>query len=129
MRILHLPCHKHLNHLFVGGDSFKFRLLGRAFNAPANASWGRNALLNKTHLSSEGRVGNPASRFARCDFLQHLVDLFKGETLSLGDQEVGEEHRDDAERAPHEEDLGGEVRVLCVDEVGSNDGNDLLRCC
>jgi hypothetical protein len=92
-------------------------------------SRGRDALLHKTHFGGECGVGNPGARLAGGDFLQHPVDLFEGETLGLRDEEVGEEHGDDAEGAPHEEDLGREVRVLLVDEVGGNNGNNLLLNC
>jgi hypothetical protein len=115
----------HLNNLLiVRSSSMCFNL--RLFSRISSPSRERNTLLHKTHLRGECRVGDPGAGLAGCDFLQHLVNLFEGETLCLGDQEVRKEDGDDAEGAPHEEDLGGEVRVLCIDEVGGDDGNDLL---
>ena len=61
--------------------------------------------------------------------LEHAVDLLQGETLGLGDEEVGEGEGDEAERAPHEVDLGAEVGVALgrPDEVGGDDTDDLER--
>ena len=79
------------------------------------------------HLSGEGGVGNPFVGGARGGLLQHLVDLLEGETLGLGDEEVGEGEGDAAEGAPHEEDLCAEVglSLLSTDEVGGDDTDDL----
>lgn len=60
------------------------------------------------------------------DLLEHSVDLFERKALGLGHQEVGEENADDAEGAPHEEDLGGQVGVLGIDQVRGDDGNDAV---
>ena len=60
------------------------------------------------------------------NLLEHSVDLFERKTLSLGHQEVGEENADDAEGAPHEEDLGGQVGVLGIDQVRGDDGDDAI---
>jgi hypothetical protein len=85
----------------------------------------RDTLLNETHLSCEGRVRNPFAGIARVDFFKHAVHLFEGQALGLGDQEVGERYADDAERTPHEEDLGGKVGVLLIYQVWGNDGDNL----
>lgn len=50
-----------------------------------------DVLLAKVHLRSEGAVGLPRARGAGCGLLKHLVDLFKGKTLGLRNEEVGEE--------------------------------------
>ena len=49
-----------------------------------------------------------------------LVDLLKGEALSLVDEEVDEGAADDTEATPEEEDLRAEIGVAGtgVDEVG-----------
>lgn len=60
-------------------------------------------------------------------FLQHLVDLLKGETFSLRDQEIGVYKTGGAKSAPKEEDLRPEVAFVRTDKVGSNDGDDLLK--
>jgi hypothetical protein len=41
--------------------------------------------------------------------------LLEGKALRLRNQEICEENADDAEGAPHEEDLGGQVGVLFID--------------
>ena len=102
--------------------SLNLRLLSRvSFLCPGQ----RNALLNETHLSGEGRVGNPCTGMARVDFFKHAVHLFEGQTLSLRDQEVSEQDADDTERTPHEEDLGGEVGVLLIYQVWGDDSDNL----
>lgn len=75
----------------------------------------RDAFLDETHLGSEGGVGDPGSGVARRHFLEHSVDLLEGKALSLRNQEICEENADDAEGAPHEENLGGQVGVLFID--------------
>jgi hypothetical protein len=94
----------YLNDLLAGG-SLRLdlgllggvRLLGRAVD--------RDTLLDETHLSGEGGVGDPGARVAGRHFLEHSVDLLKGEPLGLGHEEVCEENADNTKGAPHEEDL------------------------
>jgi hypothetical protein len=62
--------------------------------------------LGKTHLGGECRMWDPLAGLAGRAFLQHTVNLFKRETLCLRDEKKGKENGDDAEGAPHEEDLG-----------------------
>jgi hypothetical protein len=50
-----------------------------------------NVLLSDVHLTCVGRVGLPLARSAGSSLLQHLVDLLKGKTLGLRNEEVGEE--------------------------------------
>ena len=85
-----------------------------------------DSLLSKTHLSREGRVRNPATRLSWRNLLQHTVNLLERQALGLRNKEVCEEDGDNAEGAPHEEDLGGEVGVLLVDEVWGDDGDDAV---
>lgn len=87
-----------------------------------------DTLLVETHVSSEGGVGHPFGGCPGSGLLEHLVDLFEGETLGFGDEKEGEEEGEDAERAPHEEDLGAEVGIAGVgaDEVGGDDGDDAV---
>jgi len=85
-----------------------------------------DTLLNETHLSSESGVRNPGPRVTRRHFFQHSIDLLEGKPLRLRDQKVREENADDAEGAPHEEDLGGEVSVLFIDQVWRDDGDNTI---
>lgn len=123
--VLSLTGKSDLNYLLVGTNSllFELRLLSRV-NALL-AMHGRT-LLKEAHLSSEGRVRNPFAGVAGADLLKHFVDLLEGETLGLRDKEVGKQNTDDAEGAPHEEDLGAQVGILLVDEVRCNDSDDLF---
>ena len=79
-----------------------------------------------THLVSEGGVGLPASRGAGGGLLHHLVDLLQGQTLGLGDEEVGVDEGAGAEGTPDEEDLGAKVALVGVDHVGGDDGDDAV---
>lgn len=86
------------------------------------------ALLSKTHISSEGTVRHPLARVAGVSLLEHAIDLLECEALGLGNQEVGVDEAEEAERAPDEEDLGAEVGVVGADHVGGDDGDDLHTC-
>jgi hypothetical protein len=75
----------------------------------------------------EADSGHEALALPRlADLAVKLVDLLEGETLSLVDHEVDEGDANEAEAAPHEEDLGLEVGVAgaVVDHVrgGVGDG-------
>lgn len=59
--------------------------------------------MSPTHLRSEGSVRSPLGRCTRCALLQHLVDLLKSKTLGFGDEEVGVDAGNRAERTPNEE--------------------------
>ena len=54
----------------------------------------------------------------------HLVDLLEGETLGLGNQEVGVDESDSAETSPDEEDGGPQVTLILANHVGGDDGDD-----
>jgi len=71
-------------------------------------------------------VGHPFAGVAWRYLLEHSVDLLERKALGLGHQEVGEENADDAEGAPHEEDLGRQVGILGVDQVRGDDGDDAV---
>ena len=70
-------------------------------------------------------MGSPPCRGARSSLLHHLVDLLQGQTLGLGDEEVGVDKGTGAERAPDEEDLGAQVALVVVYHVRGDDRNDL----
>jgi len=101
----------------------KLGLLGRLSTSKARSG---NALLDQAHLGREGRVRNPASGVSGGNFFHHLIDLFEGKTFGLGYEEVGKGYGDDAQGAPHEEDLRSEIRVLLVNEIGSDDCDDAV---
>lgn len=85
-----------------------------------------SGLLGETQLAGESRVRDPLGRSARGGLLHHLVDLLQSKTLGLGDEEVGVDKGASAERAPEEEDLGAEVALVRVDQVGGDDGDDAV---
>lgn len=93
---------------------------------------GRNGhldvLLGEMHLGGESGVGLPLSGGTGSALFQHLIDLLQSKTLGLGNEEEGEEEGDDAETAPHEEDLGAQLgRVRLVgNEVRSDDTDDAV---
>lgn len=81
-------------------------------------------LTRQTQLTSKSAVRLPARALHRADFLQHLIDLLQAEALHLRNEEEGEDDRQNAKRAPQEEDFGAEVGVSLAgaDEVGCDDG-------
>ena len=50
---------------------------------------GQSALVRETHFGRECAVGYPFSGVAGCSLFHHAVDLFKGEALGFGDEDVG----------------------------------------
>lgn len=83
-------------------------------------------LLGHTHLGGICRVRYPLGTGASRGLLEHLVDLFKGKTLGLGDEEVGVDEAAAAETAPDVEDLGTKVTLVLVDHVRGDDGDDAV---
>lgn len=59
-------------------------------------------LLSKVHGLGESLMRLPLGGGTRSSLLQHLVDLLKGKTLGLRDEEVCEQERDAAKATPHE---------------------------
>ena len=88
----------------------------------------QSALVRETHFRSESAVGYPFGGVAGCGLLQHAVDLFEGEALGFGDEDVGVQEAADAEGAPDEENFGAEVALVRVNHVGGDDGDDLGFC-
>jgi hypothetical protein len=87
----------------------------------------RANLFGHSHLRSISAMWNPLSTSHWCCLFQHPVNLFKGETFSLGNQEVCVDKAEDAERAPQEEDLGSEINstTSCRSDIRSDDSDDL----
>jgi hypothetical protein len=83
---------------------------------------GGAALLEAALDESVGRA--PLGRGPGGGLGHHLVDLLEGETLCLGDEEVGVDEGDGAEAAPDEEDGRLEVTLVGADHVGGDDGDD-----
>jgi len=83
-----------------------------------------------THLAlvagtgSVGGVRSPLAGGTGSGLLEHAVDLLKGETLGLGDEEIGVDEGEGAETSPDEEDAGLEITVLSADHVRGDDGDD-----
>lgn len=74
-------------------------------------------------------AGSPVLRFAgNLNFVIELVNLLKGETLGLVDEEVDESNADEAAPEPDKEDLGLEVGLAAavIDEVGSRVSCNML---
>ena len=70
------------------------------------------------------RVRDPLSRVARRRLLEHAVDLLQTEALCLGDEQVSEQDAEGTRGAPDEEDLGLEVAVGRVHEIGRDEADD-----
>lgn len=85
-------------------------------------------LLRERSAGGERLAGNPLGRGAGSRLLHHLVDLLEGQTLGLGDQEVGVHEGAGAKTAPDEEHRGLQVSVGLADHVGGDDGNNLGMC-
>lgn len=81
-------------------------------------------VVTSAHLSGKGGSGLPAGRGTGGGLLHHLVDLLEGQTLGLGDQEVGVDESASAETSPDEEDGGLQVALIGTDHVGGDDGDD-----
>ena len=64
------------------------------------------------HRTREGLVGNPLGGCSWGALLHHTINLLQGQTLGLGDEEVGIDESASAETAPDEEDGRFEVSVL-----------------
>lgn len=73
---------------------------------------------------SVGRVRDPLCRVARRRLLEHAVDLLQTEALCLGDEEECEEHTGSTCGAPDEEDLGLEVALIWIHQVGRDEADD-----
>ena len=86
-------------------------------------------LLRKTHISGESAVRHPGSRCTGCSLLQHAVDLFERETFGFGNENVGVDEAEDAEGAPEEENFRSKVGLVAADEVGGDDGDNLVIDC
>jgi hypothetical protein len=54
--------------------------------------------------------------------------LLEGQTLGLGNEEVGINEGAGAETTPDEEHRGSQVALIFVNHVGSDDGDDLMPC-
>ena len=87
------------------------------------------SLLRKTHLARESGMWDPFAGSPRSRLFQHAVDLFQGEPLGLGDEEVGVNEAAAAKGAPDEEDPGAQVALVGADHVGGDDSDDLEYPC
>lgn len=83
-------------------------------------------LLRHTHLMRKCRVWHPLGRRAWRGLLKHAVDLLQRQAFGLGHEDVRVDEAAHAERAPEEEDAGAKVCFVGADEVGGDDGDDLL---
>lgn len=84
-------------------------------------------LVGHTHLLGISAVWLPFSRGPWSRLLKHAINLLEGETLGLGNAEVGEGKARAAGGAPNEEHLGAEVALVWVNNIGSHDANDLQK--
>ena len=82
-------------------------------------------LLSEAHVSGVGAVWHPLGRFTWSSLLEHAVNLLKGQSLGLGDEEVRVEEAAGAEGAPEKENLGSEVALILTNQVGGDDCDDL----
>ena len=82
------------------------------------------AILHGSRGEGGGRL--PASRGTGSGLLHHLVDLLKGKTLGLRDEEEGVDECTSAKASPNEEDAGLEVALVGADHVRGDDSNDTM---
>lgn len=87
---------------------------------------GGSAELRQTHFMRESITRNPLRTSHGRSLFQHLVDLLKGKTLCLGNDEVGEENAKEKSTAPDEEYLRFQVPVVLVNEVRCYDSDDTV---
>jgi hypothetical protein len=112
-----------LNYGFLSSFSLHSLNIGIATGAGGNLQ----VLIGKAHVRGESRVRHPLRGCTRGCLLQHAIDLLKGKTLGLGNEDVGEGERDEAQRAPHKVDLGAEVGIAfgSSDKIGGDNTDDL----
>jgi len=81
-----------------------------------------------THIGRESRVWDPLCGVTRVGFFQHTIDLFEGESLGLGDEEVGVDEASGTERSPNEEDARTEIGVTFAlsNHVWGDDSDDTV---
>jgi hypothetical protein len=93
-----------------------------------NLSLSDFTMLGHTHLISESGSRSPASRLARSNLLQHLINLLKRQPLGLRNEEVSVDASAGAQSTPDEEDLGTEVALSLglADHVGGDGGDDCV---
>lgn len=97
-------------------------------NIDVDLSLSNLTMLGHAHLVGESGSRSPASRVARSDLLEHLVDLLERQTLGLRNEEVSVDASAGAQSAPDEEDLGTEVALTLglANHVGSNGSDDCV---
>ena len=71
-------------------------------------------------------MGDPFGRCTRSSLLHHLVDLLQGESLGLGDEEIGVDEGRGAERAPDEENFGTKVALVLANHVRGDGGDNTI---
>lgn len=85
-----------------------------------------SSLLLQSNLGSKGAVRLPLSGSARSSLFHHLVNLLKGQTLGLGNEEVGVDKGTGTQRTPDEEHLGTKVTFVGLSHVRSDDCDDAV---
>lgn len=83
-------------------------------------------LLVQSNLGSKGAVRLPLRGSARSSLFHHLVNLLKGQTLGLGNEEVCVDKGAAAQRAPDEEHLRAKVTLIDIRHVRGDDCNDAV---
>lgn len=84
------------------------------------------SLLVQSDIGSKGAVRLPLGGSARSSLFHHLVNLLKGKTLGLGDEEVGVDKGAGAQRTPDEEHLSAKVTLVSIGHVRSDDCDDAV---
>lgn len=77
-------------------------------------------------MASKSRVRHPLAGVARRRLLEHGVDLLEGQTLCLGNKEVGKYNTSRAGSAPDEENFRLEVAVRLINHIWRDEGNDAI---
>lgn len=87
---------------------------------------GRVNLLVQSNFGSKGAVRLPLGGSTRSSLFHHLVNLLKGQTLGLGNEEVGVDKGAGTQRTPDEEHLGTQVTLVGIRHVRSDDCDDAV---
>jgi hypothetical protein len=85
-------------------------------------------LLNHTHVCGERGMWNPLGAISWGSLLEHTIDLFKREALSLRNKDIGVDETRGTERTPDEEDFGSKVGLsgILPNQIRSDNSDDTI---
>jgi len=77
-----------------------------------------------THFLAESGMWLPCGRGTSSRLSKHVIDLLEGQSLSLGDEEVGVDESACAQTTPNPEDVGTEITLVRSDHIRGDDSDD-----